>query len=112
MLESMRPTGTGTCIPCELGKFQGAIKQTQCDSCAKGTYADVTGLSECKKCAAGKKMESAGSSGPCVNCGWPISNHEGQGGCKDCQQGTYQNEVGKIECKDCPGGRYQNRIIP
>ena len=100
--------GTGTCIQCELGKFQGSALQTSCDACSSGTYADVRGLTTCKKCATGKKMPSGGSSGPCVNCAaGQYQNQQGQPGCTNCYQGTFQNEQGKAACKYCAGGKYQ-----
>ena len=98
---------TTACENCAKGRFSEA-GSVICSKCATG-YAKVGGLLNfsCVACAEGR-FSQAGA--PCAPCGAGSYNSQRtQGGCVQCEVGTFSSEVGAAfseTCKDCVAGRY------
>ena len=88
---------TTICTLCELGKAQGALGQSQCESCNPGTYASEVGSIKCE---------------PCANGTYTASGLPGGSECQGCPAGKHGLLAGipgahYSVCSDCPAGRSQ-----
>ena len=77
---------SGSCLPCDAGKYSDQTAQPSCKDCPKGKYGDLDGLSVCHDCGTGKYNEQTA-----------------QPSCKDCDAGKYNEQVGQEStgCKNC-----------
>ncbi|GMH79533.1 hypothetical protein TL16_g08176 [Triparma laevis f. inornata] len=113
--------GASECIVCSAGKTHKDDKTTCvclpgkkvsengiCEDCKVGKYTDAKGKTDCVRCELGKT--SAQGSSACTSCviGKIGVNNNGEGLCKVCSAGRYQDIEGQTNCNSCGSGRYQN----
>ena len=77
---------TDTCELCTSGKYQASNNYigSSCTDCPPGTYMDVG------------------------NDGTDATEHDGEGHCKQCEKGKYQDQTGQTSCFVCGAGKYRD----
>jgi hypothetical protein len=97
------PAKTLAPLPCTIGQYQPATKQSACIPCPAGKYCDIMGLDNtgvlARPCDGGYFCLS-GSTTP-----RPLG---GDATGKPCDRGYYCPE-GSVSMIACPGGRFENR---
>lgn len=100
------------CEECPAGSQSFGGIGARCNGCIKGFYSYSKGSSECTFCPTGSHNRDEGM----TYCGWC---HEGYGleddpaypgsrfFCKQCDAGSYSDQVGEWRCKPCPPNTYQ-----
>jgi hypothetical protein len=117
------------CQECPKGYYQSENTQLECMPCAVGFYQNTKGAPQCLPCDAavdggatscpGCPKGKGGIMSSIAGCEWceiGKFNTGGDGKCKDCVVGRYENEVGHtinnktdFECKKCPKGSWSDR---
>jgi hypothetical protein len=91
---------TGSCLPCEAGKFKAAAGSAACALCSAGTYS-TAGLSACTQCpTGGTSLEGSREVADC-KCNLGYTGPPGQA-CVACQAGKYKDVTGTASCSACP----------
>jgi hypothetical protein len=95
-------TGSSTCIPCGLGRFNPFSGQDHCTCCAAGTFANVSGLSKCLDCPDNLKdrCHQQCTANPSCSCNAEIDCDVNR-----CTSGCFfRNQTST--CEQAPAGSY------
>lgn len=98
--------GQESCFPCEPGRFQDQLGRASCDACAAGRFQDASAASTCQDCAAGSARDATGQTS-CAQCGpGRFSPAAGATVCDTCAPGRFGSTGGQTSCETCAPGRY------
>jgi hypothetical protein len=104
-------SGLGSCVNCDVGKYQPDAGQDSCILCDDGTYQDETGKTICKNCPANSfsLYMNDFSLEEIVDCECNAGYTGPDGGtCTACVVGKYKLITGAAACSNCPAGTYQS----
>ena len=97
---------TGSCEPCDLGRYQPAIGQEACFECEAGRFADSAGRTACDACGVGRYGAIRGLSS-CSSCdAGNFRDATGQTSCVSCGAGRFSDVIGSTMCQECSIGKY------
>jgi hypothetical protein len=99
------PENRLSCSGCGKGSYLD--KNKSCQTCERGTYNDQDVAVECKPCPEGTSnwFYTSDHRVKCDGCG-KGSYLDKNKSCKNCEQGTFNNQDVAVECKPCPEGTW------
>jgi hypothetical protein len=109
----------GGCSNCQPGSYQDQLGQPSCVQCVVGTYSNTSSATACVACPDNANSNiprdacdcNAGyvgpEFGPCTPCAAGTYDSL-EGGCWNCQPGSYQDQLAQTSCIQCVVGTYSN----
>ena len=99
----MCPNAGEEAVPCPLGWYNNADKQTKCYSCSAGQYANETSSLSCSACPPGSRCPKTTEGPELCEPGWFQAAHS-ETQCLQCAAGKVQLNYGGVQCVDCTAG--------